>query len=155
MFKRGRMKKTLLLFAALALLLSSCSILPNRALASARNRWRNANVSHYRYNLAVGCFCAFTQKMPLTVEVQNGALRSMVYRDGMPVSAEEMQIFAPYSTIDNLFGFTAETLRKADDVKAGYDATYGFPANVQIDFIRNAADDELTLTVTNFQPLPQ
>ena len=149
------MKKTLLLFATLALLMSSCSILPNRALASARDRWRNANVSHYRYNLAVGCFCAFTQKMPLTVEVQDGKLRSMVYKDGTPVSAEETQIFAPYSTMDSLFDFTGETLRKADDVKVDYDPAYGFPASVQIDFIRNAADDELTLTVTNFQPLPE
>ena len=149
------MKKLTFALMIVAFLLSSCSILPNSALASARNRWRNANVSHYRYNLAVACFCAFTQKMPLTVEVQNGTLRSMVYKDGTSVTAEDMQIFAPYSTIDKLFGFTGETLRKADDVKVGYDPTYGCPANVQIDFIRNAADDELTLTVTNFQPLSQ
>jgi hypothetical protein len=35
-----------------------------------------------------------------------------------------------------------------------YDPTYGFPTNVQIDFIKNAADDELSLFVPSFERLP-
>ncbi len=149
------MKKLLLPLALAALLLTSCGLFPNPQFASAQSRWRNANVSHYRYSLRVGCFCAFTQRMPLTIEVANGVIRSMSYSDGTPVPAGQAPIFARYSTIDALFDYTAEALRQADEIKIQYDPTYGFPANVQIDFIKQAIDDELGLTVTDFQPLPQ
>ncbi len=148
------MKNIIIFLTLAALLLSSCSILPNRDFNSASLRWQNSNVSHYRYNLSVGCFCGFTDRMPLTIEVSNGAAQSMVFSDGTPVPQEQRQYFDRYSTIDSLFSFTGESLHKADEVKVAYDPTYGFPSNVQIDFYKNAVDDELALSVTDFQPLP-
>jgi hypothetical protein len=35
-----------------------------------------------------------------------------------------------------------------------YDATYGFPTEMSIDFIKEAADDELYFTVSGFEALP-
>ncbi len=145
------MKKMLMLVAVLVL--SSCSIMPNRELSAAQARWRNSQVSHYRYNLSVVCFCGFTQRMPLTVEVAGGLMRSMVFSDGTPVSADQLQWFSRYSTIDALFDFTEETLRTADKINVEYDSTYGFPTKVQIDFYTDAVDDELALILENFQPL--
>lgn len=147
--------KTFILFLSLAaLLLSSCSILPNRDLNSARARWQNAHISHYRYQLRVGCFCAFMDRMPLTVEVANGAVKSMAYNDGTPVPQDQQQTFAAYAPIDKMFAFTADAVHTADEVKVEYDATYGYPASVQIDRAKNAADDELALSITNFERLP-
>ncbi len=148
------MKNILIALAIAALLLSSCSILPNRDFNAAQSRWQNSNISHYRYNLNVGCFCGFTDRMPLSIEVSNGSVRSIAYNDGTPVPSEQLQYFERYSTIDSLFNFTGETLRKADEVHASYDPIYGFPSSVQIDFYKNAVDDELALTITGFQPLP-
>ena len=148
------MKNILMLSALAALVLSSCSILPNRDLNSAQSRWQSARVTHYRYNVHVGCFCAFTDRMPLTVEVANGVTKSMTYSDGTPVPQDQAEWFANYSSIDKLFTLTTEGVSKADDIKVEYDAKYGFPSTVYIDYIRQAADDELSLSVTNFQPLP-
>jgi len=130
------------------------STLGGSELSSARSRWQTANIAHYRYNLNVSCFCAFVERMPLAIEVQDGRVLSMQYKDGTPVSAEERQMFASYETLDKLFDFTAESQQKADSIKIAYDSTYGFPSSVEIDFIQQAADDELYLYVTGFQQLP-
>ena len=137
-----------------AVLISHRPELGTLELTGARMRWQAAGVSHYRYNLSVSCFCAFVDRMPMTIEVQDGRVVSMVYKDGTPVSAEERQMFASYDTIDKLFDFTAESQRTADRMQIAYDPTYGFPRSVQIDFIQQAADDELYLEVTGFQTLP-
>jgi len=39
-------------------------------------------------------------------------------------------------------------------VIAKYDATYGFPTEVTIDFVKEATDDELYLNLSNFEELP-
>lgn len=148
------MKKMLMFLAVLALVLSGCSILPNRELSAAQARWRNSQVSHYRYNLSVVCFCGFTQRMPLTIEVKDGTPLSMVFNDGAPVPADQLQWFSRYSTVDALFDFTRETLKTADKINVEYDLAYGFPSKLDIDFYTDAVDDELALIVDNFQPLP-
>ncbi len=148
------MKKTLFLFFITALLFSACAPLQDSELSQNREKWRTANISHYRFELSVGCFCPFGQQMPLTIEVQNGQVVSMAYNDGSIVPENERKSFEQYETIDALFDYTASVIGKADEIKINYNPTYGFPSNVQIDFIKNALDDELWLSVQSFEPLP-
>jgi len=35
-----------------------------------------------------------------------------------------------------------------------YDSTYGYPVEINIDFIKNAIDDELYLSASEFEVLP-
>jgi hypothetical protein len=148
------MKKITFSIILIAVLLSSCSYLANSELSSARSRWEAANINHYSYRLSIGCFCAFTQRMPLTIEVKDGQVQSMSYQDGSPVTEEDRLTFAPYQTIDSLFDFTSAAIGTADSVTAEYDAMYGYPVNVYIDRAKNAADDEMSLAVSDFKPLP-
>ncbi len=133
--------------------LSACSMFGDSELRNARSRWQAANISHYRYNLRVACFCPFTNKMPMAIEVQDGRVVSIRFNDGTPVSSEDQKMFDRYITIDKLFDFTSESQKDADQIEVVYDATYGFPSSVQIDFIKQAVDDELALFVGDFQPL--
>jgi hypothetical protein len=148
------MKNILFSSIIAALLLSSCSLLPNFDFNAAQSRWQSAHLTHYRYDLHVGCFCAFVDRMPLSIEVENGTVKSMLYNDGTPVPQDQQEIFARYAPIDTMFAFTADALHRADETKVEYDAKYGFPATLYIDYIRQAADDELSLSASNFQPLP-
>jgi hypothetical protein len=91
--------------------------------------------------------------MPLTIEVQDGKAISMAYNDGSPVPEADRSIFAQYETIEDLFNFTQDAISRADEIHVTYDSTYGYPSIVQIDFVRNAADDELDLTVQSIEPL--
>lgn len=147
--------KKLLLFV-MVLVLSACSALPGSDLSSNRTKWENAGINAYTFQLHIGCFCVFTDRMPLTIEVRDGAVTSMTYSDGTPVAADDplMEYFQRFATIDGLFDELQNgEAATADSVEVSYDATYGFPTQVYVDQIQEAADDEYSLQVSGLTPL--
>jgi len=147
-----------ILFILLAALLTGCASLVGQASSDverAQEKWQDANISHYRYELTIGCFCIFSQDMPLVIEVQDGQVVSMEYKSGKAIDEASKEIFQRYDTIDKIFA-EIEKAREggADTVTVTYDETHGFPKEVSIDFAQQAADDELYLTIANFEVLP-
>ncbi len=148
------MKK--IIFIALAFMLAACSIGQKSELARNQAKWENAHIASYRFSLFVGCFCAFMDRMPLTVEVRNGEVVSMTYADGRAVEADdsEIEFFRRFATVEGLFAeIQADQNGAADEVKAAYDSKYGYPTQVSVDRIKAAVDDEFNLTVSNFEVL--
>ena len=154
------MKKLLLLL--LAIILSACSAMqPKSEVEQARDKWQAANISHYRFNLFIGCFCAFRDEMPLIVEVKDGKVVSLQSESVGEINPANLQYYERYLTIDKLFneiekGFKSEDAesKPAETLTVTYDETYGFPTQISIDFIEQAVDDELGLTISNFEVLP-
>ena len=146
------MKKLLLSVLFTVMLLSACSPAKIESTSN-RDKWTQANITHYRFQLTVGCFCAFTQQMPLTIEVKDGKIVSMTNNAGEAVAADMLATFDQYDTVERLFDFVEKAQKDAAEVKVDYDSTHGFPAQVSIDYIKNAMDDELSLSVTNFEAL--
>lgn len=148
------MKKIVLL--ALLLILTACSM-GGSEVSRNQQKWSDANVTHYRFELNVGCFCAFRSQMPLTVEVLNGDIVSITGADGNLITPTDAnyEYFSKYATVERLFTeLKADLGGDADEVTATYDAQYGFPATITIDFIKDAVDDELYLSADKFEPLP-
>ncbi len=144
-----------LLFIIIALVLTACSVRSQTEIERNEQKWQNTNISHYRFHLVVGCFCVFSQNMPLVIEVQNNEVVSMEYKSGNEIDASSCQIFEKYGTIDRIFSELKKDINgEADEVTVTYDATRGFPSEAKIDFIKNAIDDELYLTLSNFEALP-
>jgi len=137
-------------------MLTSCSaIQPKSELDHARQKWQDANISHYRFHLFIGCFCVYTQDMPLIIEVKDGEVVSMQYQSGKEIESGNVDYFQRFATIDKLFAQLKKDMGgEADKVTVEYDETYGFPKQVSVDFIENAMDDELVLTVSEFEKLP-
>lgn len=158
------MKKLLLL--VLALVLSACSAVanadePKSEVEVAREKWQAANISHYRFELFLSCFCVFNENMPLVIEVNNEEVVSMEYQNGNEIDPQLLELFNRYATIDKLFDglesgfdFAGDDQGAADKVTVEYDATNGFPTKIDIDFVDEAIDDELYLTLSNFEVLP-
>ncbi len=147
------MRKLTLLFVALVL--SACSLAGKSEIQQNQQKWQDSGISHYRYNVFVGCFCVFNEDMPLVIEVQDGKVVSMEYQSGKEIEASNRALFDKYATMDRIFSeLEADLNGKADEVTVTYDPTYGFPTKVNIDFIKNAVDDEVALTVSNFEKLP-
>ena len=64
-------------------------------------------------------------------------------------------IFHALPPIDKIFEeLTKDINGEADEVTVTYNANYGFPEQVNIDFIKEAVDDEISLTISNFEKLP-
>jgi hypothetical protein len=120
-----------------------------------KEKWQNANISHYRYELFISCFCVFNEDMPLIIEVQDGKVVSMEFKSGKEIDPGLHGLFDKYATIDRLFAELEAGLNgAADKVTVEYDATYGFPTKADIDVEEMAIDDELYLTISNFEQLP-
>jgi uncharacterized protein YceK len=150
------MKKLILI--VMALLLAGCASV--NALGSQSEikqnqaKWQDASISHYRYDLSISCFCVFTQDMPLKIEVQDGKVLSMQYKSGKEIDPSLLELFEKYATIDRTFAeLKADLNGAADEVIAKYDPTHGFPTEVTIDFEKQATDDELYLSLSNFEKL--
>lgn len=151
--------KTFLL-VMMAVVLAACSaVQPAAEPASdfdlAREKWQAANISHYRFNLSISCFCIFTQDMPLIIEVDDGKVVSMEFQSGNEIDPSFVELFERYATIDRIFAELEKALGgEAEAVNVTYDETYGFPTEVAFDFELQAADEEIYLTISDFEPLP-
>lgn len=149
------MKKLLFLFLAVAL--AACSAVGQSDVERNQRTWQDAHVSHYRFQLSIGCFCAYRDQMPVTVEVLDGKVVSMTNANGdvLDESNPATEFIAKYATIDAIFAeLNTEEAKNADQVTVTYDSTYGFPVDVSIDFSQQMADEELYLNVTGFEALP-
>jgi len=149
------MKKIILI--PLIFILAACSA-GGSELSRNKQTWENAGISHYRFELNLSCFCAFRDQMPLTVEVKDGEVVSMTAADGTPISSDDpnYQHFVDLGTIDRLFAELESVTGSAGagEVIVTYDSTYGFPTEASIDYIKEAIDDELYVSIAGVEALP-
>ena len=145
-----------ILFILMAAVLTACASVgaASSYFDIARDKWQDAGISHYRFNVAISCFCIFTQDMPLIIEVQDGEVVSMEYASGNELDANSLELFNRYATVDRIFAELEKAHAEADSVTVEYDETYGFPTQVTIDFDQQAADEEIYLTISDFEALP-
>ncbi|MEP6894595.1 MAG: DUF6174 domain-containing protein, partial [Chloroflexota bacterium] len=78
------MKKILL--SIFIFVLAACST-GGSEVSRNQQKWNDANIQHYRFELSIGCFCPFRDQMPITVEVLNGKVVSMIGKDGKLIEA--------------------------------------------------------------------
>jgi hypothetical protein len=124
---------------------------PQADLSRSRAIWIGRNLRSYRFTLQLGCFCAPTSIQPVVIEVRNGAPTSVKTLAGDPV---DPATFDRYETIEKLFTAIQNTLdARGRVVDAAYDPSLGFPASAFLDPLPMAADDELSISVTDFRPL--
>jgi hypothetical protein len=155
--KEITMKKITLLF--LVLILAACASGGETGTELSRNqqKWDDANVTHYTFQLGVSCFCPVGGVMPMTVEVKDGEVVSLVDVNGnaFPSTDPLNELIQKYATIDRILAELASaSVQEAERLEVAYDPTYGFPTDVTIDFVEQVADDELYLSVSAFEPLP-
>jgi len=147
------MKKLILI--TFIFILAACSI-GGSEVSRNQQKWTDANINHYRFELNIGCFCAFRDQMPLTVEVRDDQIVSLTNAGGTQVldTDPNYAYFAPHATIDLLFTeIEKATHDGADSVTVTYDSNYGFPAEIAIDPSKQIADEEMYYSVANFEPL--
>jgi len=153
--KEITMKKLITVF--IALVLTACSFGSQTELSRNQGKWQDANITHYRFELSISCFCAFRDQMPLTIEVRDGQIVYMATVDGTLVldTDQNYEFYAPHATIDLLFAELDAALNDgADSVTVTYDSTYGFPTEIGIDYSQEIADEEAYYSISGFEKLP-
>ena len=149
------MKRTGLIFLVLlAVFLSACNTAQRRDLTQNRSLWESKAIQHYRFNLNIGCNCPWYKIMPVTIEVKNGEILSMVAGNGGDITPY-LNTFRPHGTIESLFDTVDSAIsRRVYKLEVQYDATYGFPASIVIDPSHMVYDDESGYYVTEMAVLP-
>lgn len=145
--------KFVTLFFILVLTLSACG--GGSTFQQNQAKWESQNVDHYRYTIAVSCFCIFAN-VEVTYEVQNGQIVNQSVQTSPDNPVDEAQVsdfYQDYNTIDKVFDYVGRAVDEADKTTIEYDSIYGFPTEVAVDWIEQAADDEIYLTLSNFEPL--
>ncbi|MBH8565529.1 hypothetical protein I8748_25700 [Nostoc sp. CENA67] len=121
-----------------------------RRLQFNRNLWNKQNISNYRYTFSNSCFCIPDARGPVIIEVRNGETTSITsVETGQPV---DPQYFQQYNTIPKLFNVIQDGInRNAYSLDVRYDARLGYPTQINIDYDSQIADEEIYLTIENFQ----
>ena len=141
--------------AGLALLVGTgCGLITGNdeeesALRRAELRWSRSGVQDYQVVVQYLCFCGYTRPVRITVRFGNVVSR---------VDAETGQPVPPFGEnvrdVAGLFDLIREAIaQNAHTLEVTYDATYGFPTLIDIDYIQHAVDDELRVKTSEFQPM--
>lgn len=145
--------KPLSLFFVFAIVLSACS--GGSEFQQNQKKWDAQNIDHYRFTVAVSCFCPFAG-VEVTYEVLNGQILNETVQSTFedPIdTAQVSDFYQSYNTIDKVFDYVGGAIKEADKTAIEYDPTYGFPSTISVDWIKQAVDDEMYLTLSNFEPL--
>ena len=115
-------------------------------LDAARARWRASGTRVYAMRVRAACGCPMYG--PWDIVVRDGVMASAT-----PVDREsQLNVIEGFRTVDELFGQLDRAVREAGRVSAVYDTAMGYPAQVYIDWIANAIDDEMAWTITSLTP---
>ena len=121
---------------------------PSWAASVAQHRWEERRPATYQYTVFRGCECLSEMIGPVIVFVDGGTVTRRYAANGAVVSSTYAELFP---TIDGLFEVIEDARRQdAAKIEVDYDATYGFPTRVSIDYHREMADDEITYTASQF-----
>jgi hypothetical protein len=112
-----------------------------------RARWTAAAAADYTFIMRWGCFCPPEITAPVRVTVRSGKVDSVDYvergRFDQPPGIDR------FVTIDGVFDFVQRQIdNEADSIKVSYDRALGYPAEVTVDLIAMAIDDEQALAIT-------
>lgn len=119
-------------------------------LRAAHHRWQASGIDSYELIVRRICYCLSVD--PVRVRVVNGVVVSRTFvSTGDPVPSAYAEL---YPDVPGLFAIVEEAARDADDLDTRFDATYGFPAEIAIDWNATMVDDEVTYRTETFTITP-
>jgi cytochrome oxidase Cu insertion factor (SCO1/SenC/PrrC family) len=118
-----------------------------------QQKWATQNVSHYKFEVTIGCNCPWYNLMPLKIEVEDGQVISMTDNNGQPPPANYAETFNRVASIENLFAILDKAIGSASKVTVSYDPDYGYPKSIVIDYSKMVYDDEIGYYVKSFEAL--
>ena len=151
--------------ADLAVLEQETKITPENSSTAQLQRnkqlWAKQNISNYRFTVRQSCFCSMESMQPVTIEVRNGKVTSIVPAiDAVSFNRED---FTNHDSIAKLFQVVEDAIcasqqrfaitKEAEDLLVTYHPTLGYPTKISINYDQWTADDEISFTVENLQAL--
>ena len=122
-------------------------------IAVHESHWNSLSPSSYTYRFQWSCFCAGDFVAPVDITVTTGAITAVKNHD--TGAAQPPARFTDYRTIPGLFAFLHEAERRnAARITVTWDEALSYPRTAFIDYVQNAADDEMSFTASDLTALP-
>lgn len=155
------MQHAISLCCLIAFVLTGCDLLPFGSSAEAdklneaKARWASFDFNRYTIEQTRSCECLPPYSYLVIVEANE--VDSLVYDElGEPFEdrLEERYRSAVENawTVDEAFGAIEEAHDEAAKLRVEYDARYGYPTEIYIDYHADYVDDEITWTMSNLEP---
>ncbi len=114
------------------------------ALADAKARWAASGIRTYELDREIRCFC-YDGGDTIRCTVVNDRVVSVI--NLRTHEAVDTNLHAP-ATVQDFFDIIERARsRRAAKLKVSYDPTYGCPTEIDIDWMLNTIDDEVTYMV--------
>jgi len=112
-------------------------------LDAAWERWLNRGPLTYQYDYIMSCFCGWpgTNAWVRIVVDRDVVLDAWYLSSGEPIPTE---FLAGLPVIEDLFTRADDVIHHADEYRIEYDRELGFPRLMDVDWQKNAIDDEST-----------
>lgn len=120
-----------------------------------QEKWDALQDEDYSFDLSISCFCIQSSYGPVTVVVKGDTVNALLnVNTGLDLidETDSTLVFAKwknlYPSIDGLFEVVESAIDdNADKLEVSYDETFGYPNSIDIDWYKNAVDDEIGYTV--------
>jgi Family of unknown function (DUF6174) len=117
-------------------------------LQIAEAKWQQTQPAHYVYRLQPSCYCPQEYTKAIEIEVLNGLVQHATLPPSGTMLASERKNNA--LTVNDLFALIHKAIgKKAAKITVQYDAQYGYPTSIAIDWEKMMADEETYFTATN------
>jgi hypothetical protein len=143
------MLRRLLLILALCGSLASCGggdNLPDEFIAS-RQAWEASRITAYRFSLGQACLCPSDKSSNPIVVVRGGKVVSAHYSDG---TLADQATLERLPSMSDIYAILESAYSRRLLVKFRANVPHGDLTEVFIDYIKEAADDELSYSIRDF-----
>lgn len=123
-------------------------------LTKNRQKWESLNLSQYSFQLDRSAFAPPESLRPIITTVYQSdfgtisGINSRFADDGQPVPSDY-----PFTnrSVGSLFNIIEDAINSgAHDINVTYDEQLGYPTSISIDYDQQIADDELSLSISQF-----
>lgn len=130
--------------------LMACSN-PGEEVLQNLEKWQSAQLKSYSYVIRRVCFCSTDYVGPFRVTVEGNDVTVEYVDSSQPVSEEVLKSWF-LGPMEKVFKNIHEAIADGiDRVDMDFDARYGYPTTVDFDYIADAIDDELRITISDFR----
>jgi hypothetical protein len=143
----------LVLFSVVCLpMLTACSDLhgPEQSELNANLAvWQSANIEDYQFRFQRLCYCVFID--PVIIDVRDGDIASVILADSGTV-VDTTQMGGHFLTIAGLFEVIQDAIdQEAHSLTVEYHAQLGYPTSIEIDYLLNAVDEEVSFRASEVE----
>lgn len=119
--------------------------------------WQEQNVENYSFEFSKLCYCGGLFN-PATIVVKADTIYAVLnsvtgesLRDPQTDELVLQQYPESFQTINDLFEVIENAREIADKLNVKYNQQLGYPEHIEIDYIKQAIDDEVAYRVDNFE----